>query len=110
MRAKDNIQAFADASEEFKRECFIDGTDYVPIGKDLLSGLTFESLQRASPRMFESLVIELVSLDREKLKEWYLAAFRAGHKDHLYLHGMGHVHRSMILLLTHKATKYFDSL
>lgn len=110
MRPKEMRLAYADAQKTFDQECFIDGTSYEPCDKNLLSGLTFESLKQASPRMFENLVIELVSLDPPKLKEWYLAAFRAGHKDHLYLHGMGHVHRSMILILRHKAVKHFDSL
>lgn len=110
MEAKDVYTAFSRANEAFKFECFLHGDTYSPCTEPLLSGLSFDSLRVASPRMFESLVIELCSLEEEKLKEWYMAAMRAGHRDHLYLPGMGHVHRSMLLLLHRKAIEYFDSL
>jgi len=108
MEAKEIKAAYTDAYYY----CFL-GEERFPYEEreiPLCPGLTFESLLSFSPLTFEDLVLSLATLDQATLTRWHTSAIAAGHKDHIFLGGMGHVHRSQIPRLIDKAKKHIDSL
>ena len=106
-------EAYTEAAQQFESECREDGTSYEALPPHKLqSGFSLMSLKNMNKRLFENLILELASLDTDfwDLVEYFVRAHRAGHKDHLYFNGLGHVHRSRLLLLSYKASKYLEDL
>lgn len=105
-------EAWIMAAHEFEHECYEGGKDYDPYPLELLySGLTLESiLEYSKAKSMEDLVLFILGWDVKTLTDLFLRAHRAGHKNYLYLWGMGHVHRSQLPQIYRTASEYLEAL
>lgn len=105
-------EAWVMAAHEYQHECFEDGTEYCPFPSNLLySGFTLQTiLEHAKPERVDALILLILSWDVKHLTECFIRAHRVGHRNHLHVPLMGHVHRSQLPSIHKEAKEYFESL